>query len=293
MLTRVRNAGRAGHENVEVKINNTCEKILGILKTEGFIEGFVVFKSGAARMAKIDLKYYQNQAVFSAIERISKPGRRIYLPEINGGNGPRKAGAERQAINAPMQGTAADLIKLAMIAVQQALDDEGRATRMVMQVHDELVLEVPEAELDWARAEVPRLMASVATLRVPLLADYAGFYLGLSLYEQKQYANAFQALQITYKNPVPSPMAARAVLTAADCLIQMNQAKEAVNLVRQYRGKLSAAEAEAMQATQRDPSLVRRGARCPVAPAGGASGVFAHRGDGARYQLPVDRKSVV
>ncbi|MBN8220585.1 MAG: 30S ribosomal protein S8 [Spirochaetes bacterium] len=80
MLTRVRNAGRAGHENVEVKINNTCEKILGILKTEGFIEGFVVFKSGAARMAKIDLKYYQNQAVFSAIERISKPGRRIYLP---------------------------------------------------------------------------------------------------------------------------------------------------------------------------------------------------------------------
>ena len=80
MLTRIRNAGRAGHENVEVKINNTCEKILGILKTEGFIEGFVVFKSGAARMAKIDLKYYQNQAVFSAIERISKPGRRIYLP---------------------------------------------------------------------------------------------------------------------------------------------------------------------------------------------------------------------
>src|SRR5690349_1282118 len=80
MLTRIRNAGRAGHENVEVRINNTCEKILGILKSEGFIEAFVVFKSGAARMAKIDLRYYQNQAVFSAIERISKPGRRIYLP---------------------------------------------------------------------------------------------------------------------------------------------------------------------------------------------------------------------
>jgi len=80
MLTRIRNAGRAGHENVEVKINNTCEKILAILKTEGFIEGFVAFKSGSARMAKIDLRYYQNQAVFSAIERISKPGRRIYLP---------------------------------------------------------------------------------------------------------------------------------------------------------------------------------------------------------------------
>jgi DNA polymerase-1 len=98
-------------------------------------------------------------------------GRRLWLPEINSGNGPRKAGAERQAINAPMQGTAADLIKLAMIAVQQALDAEGRATRMVMQVHDELVLEVPEAELVWAKEAIPRLMAGVAALKVPLLAE--------------------------------------------------------------------------------------------------------------------------
>ncbi|MEP7295487.1 MAG: DNA polymerase I [Burkholderiales bacterium] len=98
-------------------------------------------------------------------------GRRVYLPEINGGNGPRKSGAERQAINAPMQGTAADLIKLAMIAVQDALDREQRATRMIMQVHDELVFEVPAAELDWARTEVPKIMASVAELKVPLLAE--------------------------------------------------------------------------------------------------------------------------
>ena len=98
-------------------------------------------------------------------------GRRIYLPEINGGNGPRKAGAERQAINAPMQGTAADLIKLAMLAVQKLLDAEARATRIVMQVHDELVLEVPEAELAWARGAVPAAMASVAALKVPLLAE--------------------------------------------------------------------------------------------------------------------------
>jgi DNA polymerase-1 len=98
-------------------------------------------------------------------------GRRVWLPEIKGGNGPRRAGAERQAINAPMQGTAADLIKLAMIAVQQAIDDEQRATRMVMQVHDELVFEVPEAELDWAREAVPRLMAGVAALKVPLVAE--------------------------------------------------------------------------------------------------------------------------
>jgi len=98
-------------------------------------------------------------------------GRRLYLPEITGGSGPRRAGAERQAINAPMQGTAADLIKLAMIAVQKTLETERRATKMIMQVHDELVLEVPDAELDWARAEVPRIMAGVAELKVPLLAE--------------------------------------------------------------------------------------------------------------------------
>lgn len=98
-------------------------------------------------------------------------GRRIYLPEIKGGNGPRRAGAERQSINAPMQGTAADLIKLAMVAVQNELDARGLATRIIMQVHDELVFEVPAAELDWVKAEVPRLMAGVAQLKVPLLAE--------------------------------------------------------------------------------------------------------------------------
>jgi len=98
-------------------------------------------------------------------------GRRLWLPEIQGGSGPRRAAAERQAINAPMQGTAADLIKLAMIAVQKALDAEQRATRMVMQVHDELVFEVPAAEIEWVKEAVPRLMAGVADLRVPLLAE--------------------------------------------------------------------------------------------------------------------------
>lgn len=98
-------------------------------------------------------------------------GRRIYLPEIRGGNGPRRTAAERQAINAPMQGTAADLIKLAMIAVQGALEREGRAAKMIMQVHDELVFEVPDAELDWVKREVPALMAGVAQLKVPLIAE--------------------------------------------------------------------------------------------------------------------------
>ena len=98
-------------------------------------------------------------------------GRRLYLPEINSPNGPRRAAAERAAINAPMQGTAADLIKMSMVAVQQALDAQQRATRMIMQVHDELVFEVPEAEVDWLKTEVPRLMAGVAQLKVPLLAE--------------------------------------------------------------------------------------------------------------------------
>ncbi len=98
-------------------------------------------------------------------------GRRLYLPEINSPNGPRRSGAERAAINAPMQGTAADLIKLSMVAVQKALDGQQRGTKMVMQVHDELVFEVPEAEVDWLKAEIPRLMAGVAELKVPLLAE--------------------------------------------------------------------------------------------------------------------------
>jgi DNA polymerase-1 len=98
-------------------------------------------------------------------------GRRIYLPEIKGGSGPRRAGAERQAINAPMQGTAADLIKLAMLAVQAALDASGQRTAIIMQVHDELVFEVPESEVEWVRGEVPRLMAAVAPFSVPLLAE--------------------------------------------------------------------------------------------------------------------------
>ncbi|WP_020656551.1 DNA polymerase I [Massilia niastensis] len=98
-------------------------------------------------------------------------GRRLWLPEINSPNGPRRAGAERAAINAPMQGTAADLIKLAMIAVQGWIETEKLDTRMIMQVHDELVLEVPETELELVRVKLPELMAGVATLKVPLLAE--------------------------------------------------------------------------------------------------------------------------
>ena len=98
-------------------------------------------------------------------------GRRLYLPEIRGGSGPRRQGAERAAINAPMQGTAADLIKLAMIAVQAWISDSGIASRLIMQVHDELVLEVPDSEVESVTTELPRLMNGVAKLDVPLAVD--------------------------------------------------------------------------------------------------------------------------
>ncbi len=98
-------------------------------------------------------------------------GRRLWVPEINSPNGMRRAGAERAAINAPMQGTAADLIKLAMIAVQGWLEKEKLKAKLIMQVHDELVLEVPETELDLIKKNLPQLMQGVASLNVPLLVE--------------------------------------------------------------------------------------------------------------------------
>ncbi len=98
-------------------------------------------------------------------------GRRLWLAEINSPNGPRRQGAERAAINAPMQGTAADLIKLSMVAVQEWIERENLQSRLIMQVHDELVLEVAESELDVVRVKVPELMSKVARLEVPLEAE--------------------------------------------------------------------------------------------------------------------------
>ena len=98
-------------------------------------------------------------------------GRRLWLPDIKAASGPRRAGAERAAINAPMQGTAADLIKLAMLAVQQWIDEARLAARLLLQVHDELVFEVPERELAIVKGELPGRMESVAALAVPLVVD--------------------------------------------------------------------------------------------------------------------------
>ena len=98
-------------------------------------------------------------------------GRRLWLPEIKGSNGPRRQGAERAAINAPMQGTAADLIKLAMIAVEDWLEQEKLKTKLLLQVHDELVFDVPFDEIDRLQAKLPDLMCNVAQLKVPLVVS--------------------------------------------------------------------------------------------------------------------------
>ncbi len=98
-------------------------------------------------------------------------GRRLWLPELKSGAPVRRQAAERAAINAPMQGTAADLIKLAMISVQKYLDEQKLKTLLIMQVHDELVFEVPENELAKVKDNVVRLMQSVHTLDVPLVVD--------------------------------------------------------------------------------------------------------------------------
>ncbi len=98
-------------------------------------------------------------------------GRRLWLAEIKSGSPQRRQAAERAAINAPMQGTAADLIKLAMVTVHKWLDERGFGAKLIMQVHDELVLEVPQSELDEVREGLRTRMQDVAELEVPLIVD--------------------------------------------------------------------------------------------------------------------------
>jgi len=98
-------------------------------------------------------------------------GRRLYLPEINARNAAQRQYAERTAINAPMQGTAADIIKRAMIACDQWIQDSGADVKMIMQVHDELVFEVAESQLDGSIERIRGIMSTSAELRVPLLVE--------------------------------------------------------------------------------------------------------------------------
>jgi DNA polymerase-1 len=98
-------------------------------------------------------------------------GRRLYLNKINSSNHARRQAAERTAINAPMQGTAADLIKMAMLAIDNWLDENKLATKIILQVHDELVLEVPKEELKEVESATSSLMSEVATLEIPLRVE--------------------------------------------------------------------------------------------------------------------------
>jgi DNA polymerase-1 len=141
---------------------------LGIDKdvARNFIERYFTRYPGVAKYMERTREQAKRQGYVETVF-----GRRLWLAEINSPNGPRRSAAERAAINAPMQGTAADLIKLAMIAVHDWLLRDRLATRLIMQVHDELVFEVPDAELGPVRAQVPVLMSGVAQLKVPLLAE--------------------------------------------------------------------------------------------------------------------------
>jgi DNA polymerase-1 len=98
-------------------------------------------------------------------------GRRLYLPAINSRNRQEQQYAERSAINAPMQGTAADIIKMAMLRVQAWLHSSGLKSRLILQVHDELVIEAPEAEVDTVKRELHRIMEGIEGLSVPLLVE--------------------------------------------------------------------------------------------------------------------------
>jgi DNA polymerase-1 len=109
-------------------------------------------------------------------------GRRRYVPELRSSNWNIRSFGERVAQNSPIQGTAADIMKRAMIDVQQGLDSAGAAARILLQVHDELLLEVPEAEVDGVREAVVSLMERAARLEVPLVAEWG---VGPNWYECK------------------------------------------------------------------------------------------------------------
>lgn len=140
---------------------------LGISNSEAkvYIERYFSVYTGVKNyMSAIKLQA-KNQGYVSTIL-----GRRIYLPDINA-NGPKRTAAERAAINAPMQGTAADLIKQAMVDIAHWLKRECLHSKILMQVHDELVLEVPDNELEIIKVQVPQLMSKVLALEVPLIAQ--------------------------------------------------------------------------------------------------------------------------
>ena len=145
-------------------------KSLGIdnLSAKNFIDRYFARYPGVAEYMQRTKEQAAHQGYVETLF-----GRRLYLPDIRAKNANARAGAERAAINAPMQGTASDLIKRAMIAVSHRLHSDGLASKLIMQVHDELVLEVPENELEKVKAMLPEVMAAVdgGLLNVPLVAE--------------------------------------------------------------------------------------------------------------------------
>ena len=145
-------------------------KSLGIdnLSAKNFIDRYFARYPGVAEYMQRTKEQAAHQGYVETLF-----GRRLYLPDIRAKNANARAGAERAAINAPMQGTASDLIKRAMIAVSDRLHSDGLQSKLIMQVHDELVLEVVESELETVKTMLPKVMAEVAKgrLNVPLLAE--------------------------------------------------------------------------------------------------------------------------
>jgi len=140
---------------------------LGITRdaAQSYIDRYFARYPGVAQyMADIKAKAHEQGWVETVF------GRRLAFPDIKG-SGARRAGAERAAINAPMQGTAADLIKMAMVVISKWLKDQNLKSKVTMQVHDELVLEVPESEFELIKQKIPELMCGVAQLSVPLVAE--------------------------------------------------------------------------------------------------------------------------
>ena len=145
-------------------------KSLGIdnLSAKNFIDRYFARYPGVAEYMQ---RTKEQAAAQGFVETLF--GRRLYLPDIHNKNANARAGAERAAINAPMQGTASDLIKRAMIDVSRWLSDDLLQSKLIMQVHDELVLEVVQSELETVKVMLPEVMAEVAQgrLNVPLLAE--------------------------------------------------------------------------------------------------------------------------
>ena len=140
---------------------------IGSLSAKTFIARYFARCPGNAEYMQ---RTKEQAAVQGFVENLS--GRRLYLPDIRNKNANARAGAKRAAINAPMQGTASNLIKRAMTDVSRWLSD-GLKSKLIMQVHDELVLEAPEAKLDLVKEKLPQMMAKVdeGILKVPLITE--------------------------------------------------------------------------------------------------------------------------